>query len=130
MGMSKLLTSDSLKYYLTGESVMTRPTGWELSLHTDDPGEDGLDNEVGDATYERQSVSFEMETSAFGEPYAQNDSLVAFPPADAAYTVTHMVVWDTSGTVLVIQPLRVARTIAATEQAQVAPGEIKIGVVA
>lgn len=130
MGMSKLLTGDSLAYYLTNEPVMVRPTGWELSLHTGDPGIDGTANEVGDTAYERQSITFEPMTTALGDPYAQNDAMISFPTADSGYTVTHMVVWDNNGNVLVIQSLRVPKTIAPSEQAQIAPGEFKIGDIA
>lgn len=128
MGMSSLLTEDSLKYYLTSDVVMARPTGWELSLHTDDPGIDGDDNEVADTGYARQGVSFEMQTNTLSEPFAQNDTLVVFPPADDGYTITHVVVWDVLGMPLVIQRLQTPKTIITNEQAQVAPSEIKIGV--
>lgn len=128
MGMSRAVVEDSLLYYLTTENVSTRPDTWEISLHTGDPGVDGDANEVADANYERQGVVFDLHTTPLGEPYVQNTALVVFPAADADYEVTHIAVWDATGEIpLVIQPLQIPKTIAATEQAQVAPGEIKIG---
>ena len=106
---------------------MPRPTGWEISLHTGDPGVDGLDNEVADVEYARQSVEFVVDDTSPDTPFAQNDTHVVFPPAAEEYTVTHLVVWDTDGNILVPQPLRVPRTILVAEQAQIATGEIKIG---
>lgn len=129
MGMSILLTRESLKYYLTTDATMTRPTGWEVSLHTGDPGVDGLDNEVEDATYTRQTVVLGVEDTSFGEPVAQNTDLIVFPAATEAYTVTHLVLWDTAGNILVPQALRATKTIQPAEQAQISPGEIKIGAI-
>lgn len=127
MGMSRTVTEDSLTYYLTGESVLPRPTAWEMSLHTGAPGVDGLDNEVEDAAYERQGITFEVDYTATGDPFAQNDGMVVFPLADSGYTVTHIALWSDAGTLIVTQPLRTPKVIATAEQAQVAPGEIKIG---
>lgn len=129
MGMSVLLTRESLKYYLTVESTMARPTGWEISLHTGDPGVDGLDNEVEDVAYARQPVDFALDDTSPDTPFAWNTTQVVFPPAEEEYTVTHLVVWDTDGNILVPQSLRVPKTILVAEQAQIATGEIKIGAV-
>jgi len=129
MGMSALLTEDSLTYYLTAGSVITRPVAWEISLHSDDPGVDGTGNEITDANYARQSIDFVVDTTDPAAPFAENDVLVEYPVADADYSVTHIVIWDSLGNILVPQPLRVPKTILATEQAQIAAGEIKIGAV-
>lgn len=129
MGMSALLTEDSLTYYLTTGSVITRPVAWEISLHSADPGVDGTANEVTDANYERQAIDFTVDITDPDVPFAENDALIEYPAADANYDVTHIVIWDSLGNVLVPQPLRVPKTVLATEQAQIAAGEIKIGAV-
>lgn len=126
MGMSRYLTRESLRYYLTAEPATPRPTTWELSLHSDDPGVDGTNNEIDDTAYARQAIAFEELDNAWGEPYAQNDGEVAFPPADGPYTATHLVVWG-DNEALIVQALRTPRIIGATEQAIVATGEIRIG---
>lgn len=122
MGMSKLLTEDSLKYYLTDEAVMARPVGWELSLHTGDPGVDGTANEVTDSAYARQSIVFSVTDAV-----AENSAEIIFPAAAASYTVSHICVWDDTGSLLVSQMLRAPKTIAASGTAYVAQGEIRIG---
>lgn len=127
MAMSPWLVKDSLTYYLTGDVVATRPTGWELSLHVGAPGPDGTDNEVDDANYVRQSVTLEVDESDPLRPFAQNDTDVIFPAAAVGYTVTHLVVWDSNGNALTIQPLRTPKLIAATESATLATGELVIG---
>ena len=129
MGMSALLTKDSLTYYLTTGIVIDRPVGWEISLHDGDPGVDGTANEITDANYVRQEIDFAIDDTDPAAPFAENDALVSFPAADAGYDVTHIVVWDSLGNILVPQSLRAPKSILATEQAQIAAGEIKIGAV-
>lgn len=129
MGMSRLLTEDSLKYYLTSDAVMARPVGWELSLHSGDPGDDGDYNEVDDSTYERQPIQFEVGVSGYGYPLAQNTTAVEFPEAGEGYEVTHIVVWDTTGAMLLSQSLREPRVVPEGGQVMVASGEIKIGAI-
>lgn len=129
MGMSALLTEDSLTYYLTTGSVITRPSGWEISLHSAAPGVNGTANEITDANYARQAIAFTVDTTDPQAPFAENNALIEYPAAAGTYTVTHIVIWDSSGNILVPQSLRVPKTILATEQAQIAVGEIKIGAV-
>lgn len=128
MGMSIELTAESLRYYLTTEPVAPRPTGWEISLHTGAPGIDGSDNEVTDSTYARQPISFEVVETDPAQPRAINSEVVVFPAASAGFDVSHIVIWDTDGGMQISQSLRAVKHIAPAEQAQVAPGEITIGV--
>ena len=128
MAMSPLLVKDSLIYYLTGDLVtISRPTGWEISLHSGAPGPDGTENEVTDANYTRQPVTFAVDDSNPLRPFAHNDDDVIFPDADNSYTVTHIVVWDAGGNILTNQPLRTPKLIAAEEPATLATGELVIG---
>lgn len=127
MGMSVLLTSDSLRYYLTDEPVMGRPTGWELALHFAPPGVDGTNNEVADINYARQEITLALDESEADRPFAHNDGEFVFPAADDAYTVTHVTVWDTAGNLLIVQSLQAPKTILAEGQARIADGEIRIG---
>lgn len=127
MGMSALLTSDSLRYYLTDEPIMGRPTGWELALHVGAPGVAGTDNEVADLNYARQTITMALDETEVDKPYAYNAGEVLFPVADDTYAVTHVTLWDTAGNLLVVQSLRAPKTILAAGQARIADGEIRIG---
>ena len=127
--MSALVTKDSLTYYLTDGTVLDRPIAWEISLHTDAPGYEGLDNEVDDVDYVRQAITFVLDETDPERPFVENTALIEFPEAVVDYTVTHIVVWDSLGNIQTIQSLREPKIILATEQAQIAAGEIKVGVV-
>lgn len=129
MGMTPVLTKDSLTYYLTTAAPADRPESWELSLHSAAPGPLGEDNEVTDAAYVRQPISFTVDETDPDRPFAYNDSLISYPPADDAYQVTHIVVWDAAGTPLVTQSLRAPRDVPQGGQVEVAPSEILIGVI-
>lgn len=126
MAMSPAVLADSLAYYLTTDSPITRPTAWTLSLHTAAPGSDGTANEVTDSGYARESASFVVDVSDPDAPFAENDALVTFDAAVVAYTVTHVVVWGDS-TPLVIQALQTDKVINIGEQAQFAIGELVVG---
>lgn len=127
MGMSALLTSDSLRYYLTDEPVMGRPTGWELALHFGPPGIGGTGNEVADLNYARQMITMALDETEADKPYAYNVGEILFPVADDTYVVSHVTVWDTGGNLLIVQSLRAPKTILADGQARIADGEIRIG---
>ncbi len=124
MPMSQSATSDSLKYYLTNVSVLSRPVAWTVSLHTGDPGAGGTANEVGDSGYARQSIGF----TVVGQ-VASNTATVTFPAAVLAYNVTHVVVWGGANP-LVIQALRTTKSIAPGVQATIAAGELTVGGIA
>lgn len=129
MAMSADLIAVSLAYYFTANAPQSRPTTWQLSLHTAAPGPSGSGNEVTDSAYVRQSVTFsdpDLANPLF--PLVSNNVLVSFPAAMAAYTVTHVVVWDVMrGTPLVIQRLTADKAVPVGSKAQLAIGEFKIG---
>lgn len=126
MAMSPDIFADSLTYYLTTGSPITRPTAWTVSLHTAAPGSDGTANEVGDSGYARLSVTFTLDVSDPDAPFVSNSALLAFGAAVAAYTVTHVVVWGDT-TPVVIEALRTEKVINIGEQAQFAIGELVVG---
>ena len=125
MAMSKALLEGTLTRYLTTGTPETRPTAWEISLHTGDPGDDGLDNEVSDTADVRQAVS--MTVTGGAEPKASNAAIVAFPAAATGFAVTHVVIWGDGTMPLDIQQLRTSRVIAVGEPATFAVGEYTIG---
>lgn len=61
-----------------------------LSLHTDDPGEDG-ESEIEGGSYERQAVNFAMLRNL--TPEARSEELVQFSNMPSA-TITHLGLWD------------------------------------
>lgn len=121
MAMSDYTTEDSLKYHLTAGAVGTRPTAWELSLHTGDPGTDGTANEVADSGYARQTIAFTVTG-----PAAENSALVTFPAAVEGFTATHLVVWGDSDP-RIIQALKTPKVIAIGNSATLAAGELTVG---
>ena len=128
MSMSPAITLDSLRYYLTSSSVSPRPSAWAVSLHTGAPGNAGAANEVTDPNYARQSVGFIVDNVDASAPFASNASTVTFAAAGTGYTAAYAVVWSVSNNIpLVIQRLVTDKVIAAGEQAQFSPGELKIG---
>lgn len=124
MSMTNAVLVDSLKYYLTSQSPVTRPTTWQVHLHTADPGT-GTANEVTDSGYAAQTVTFDFDGTGLN---VVNQADLNFGTASAGYTVTHVSVWDqTNGTPLVTQKLTTSKTVAAAAQAIMAAGELKIG---
>lgn len=128
MSMSPAILLDSLGYYFTGATVGSRPTSWSVSLHTAAPGNSGTGSEVGDSAYARQPATFALNTADSAAALAFNTANIAFAAAATGYTATHAVVWDVNNNrPLVVQRLATDKVIAAGEQAQFAPGELKIG---
>lgn len=113
MPIPKARAGNQLKYHFTGDTVLARPTSWEVSLHTGNPV---LGNEVDVAdipSYERQTATFEYDEVADGgsedRARVRNDVLVEWAPVDAGspqVNITHVAVWDASaGTLLGYGPL-------------------------
>lgn len=127
MGMSAYAKLETLLYMLTTDAVDTRPTSWEVSLHTADPGTDGTANEVTDANYVRQAVTFVADVTDPVTPFLENSAIITYPSADTGFVATHFVVWDNADNPHVIQQLRVAKTIAIGEAATFAAGDLTVG---
>jgi hypothetical protein len=126
--MSPAIAQDSLSYYFTADSVSTRPSGWEISLHTGNPGDAGLANEVADSAYARRPATFRIEAADAAAPQAENAETIAFASAVDGYTVTHVVIWETAnGRPLAIQRLITEKAIPAGSPAQFLPGELIVG---
>lgn len=92
MASNPTFEQETLKYWFTTEVLGTRPTTWEVALHSGDPGT-GSDNELTDANYVREAASFEV--VADGDGYiARNDADVVFPALAAGVTVHYLSVRD------------------------------------
>lgn len=78
-------------FAFNGESI-TRPTGWWVALHSQDPGVDGDVGECVGAGYSRAQATF----SASDDGRVANDTAdVEFPVSLSAWgTMTHISVWD------------------------------------
>ncbi len=128
MAMSPAATLSSLTYYLTSGSTPVRPGSWTISLHSGNPGTAGTANEVTDPNYARQSGQFSIDNSDPAAPFAANSAAISYPAAQSSYSVSYIVVWDsTNNQPLVIQRLVTDKVIAAGEPAQFAVGTLKIG---
>lgn len=90
------------------------PANLYLALHTADPTETGAVAEMttgSDSAYARQSITFANASNG----QCLSDAVVSHTPAfgAAAYTVTHVSIWDaaTSGNCIMYGALAVPRTI-------------------
>lgn len=127
MAAPKYSSEQFVKFFFTGEAVNDRPIGWELALHTGNPGE-GSQNEVSSYSYERSSISFSTEDKG-GYWEASNTHDVTFPVADEgeSYTVTHYTVRDTAtGDCLAIGELPVPVVVAEGTVITFPAGRIKV----
>lgn len=108
MAAPKYGSEQYVKQFFTTDSVAARPTGWEIALHSGNPGA-GDANEVSGGSYVRQSVTFAAsDQGGYWEGASESD--VIFPAASVgqSYTVTHYTVRDTaSGECLAIAALPV-----------------------
>lgn len=94
MGVFSTWLKTALVDWAFGGANPTRPTGWEVSLHTGDPGAAGTANEVGGGVgYARRPATF----TAAAAGAATNTATITFGPASGAGfgTVTFAAVWDT-----------------------------------
>lgn len=96
MSASENLSLQALSYYFTTDAVDARPTTWNVSLHSGDPGPLGADNRItvaDDANYADQSATFA--SSDQGDYYrVANTAAINFPVAATAYSATHAVIRD------------------------------------
>lgn len=125
LSMTTFAANLALAFMFTGGTA-TRPTVWYAALHTADPGAEGTANEVlvaSDADYVRKQVTFSTPASR----QSTNSADLTFTPAigAAAYTVTHMSVWDaaTGGNCLSSAAMLVSRTIDSTSPLVIATGD-------
>ena len=123
MGMTLSARNQTLGYLLTTGSVPTRPTSWQVCLHSGDPGDTGL-NEVADANYVRQAATFDADLV---DGAVSNDAEIVFPAADAGYTFSFISVVDNAGNFLLKQALPATRSITAGNSPRIATGELIIG---
>jgi hypothetical protein len=120
-------TSLILDWLLTAGAV-TRPTSWNIGLHSAYPGDDGSANEIttgDDSNYVRKTTGFKTAVTLAGsDTYTKNDvDSVWTPGAGANYTAPFIVTWDalTSGNalaVLVCDPVKIgiaAQTLSVAE---------------
>lgn len=123
MGMTLSARNQTLGYLLTTDSVPTRPTSWQVCLHSGDPGDTGL-NEVADANYARQAVTFDADLV---DGAVSNDAEIVFPAAAAGYTFSFISVVDNAGNFLLKQALPATRSITAGNSPRIATGELIVG---
>ena len=103
MAAPKHSSEQFVKFFFTTSVVESRPTEWEIALHTGSPGA-GDAQEVSSYSYQREDATFTAsDKGSYWE--AENDTDISFPVADTgeSYTVTHYTVRDkTSGECLAI----------------------------
>ena len=91
-------SKEYVRHFFTSESVDSRPSSWEVALHTGNPGT-GDDYEVNEYSYSRQEATFSSYLHDSGKFYeAGNDSDIEFPEAEHGedFTVTHYTVRNRS----------------------------------
>lgn len=120
----------ALKYLLTTDATITRPTAWFVGLFTAAPSDTGGGTEVSGGNYARQPVTFSV--AAAGSPAtttATNTATITFPTANANWgTITHVGVFTlvTSGTLLFHGAVTVSKTIESGDTFQITAGNLSI----
>lgn len=104
-----------LTFLFTADAISTRPTGWYLAIHTDDPGETGANNELtGGAdfpSYARQAITFPTPVADAGQVPSSNSP--SFTCDGTGFTATHVSIWDAAsgGNCLIKGQMLASRTI-------------------
>jgi len=121
-----------LNWMFTDASAPSRPTAWQVSLHTGDPGETGLTAEVlvsADADYTRKAITFA--DSVAGSSCLSELAVTHTPASGAtAYTVTHVTVHATApdAVALISGALQVPQLIDNSNPLSLSVGEIVIAI--
>lgn len=112
--------------FLFSNKTITRPTAWYVAIHTADPTETGAVAEMTtgtDADYVRKAITF---ADAVSGSCLSESALTWTPASGAAYTVTHVSLWDalTSGNCISSGALAVARAINNSTPLTIAIGDL------
>lgn len=110
--------------------TFTSPAIVYVALHTADPTDAPLSNEVSGNAYARVSV-----TAGFNAPsngVTQNTNAINFPtPTGSGWgTITHASIWDasSSGNMLMSGPLSQSKSIAPGDTVRFNPGDLVVSV--
>ena len=132
MSKSNFAEVETLKYLLTNGAMGTRPTAWFVSLHTADPTDAGGSEVTGAGytNYARVAVTFAAPTSVDSGPSTTtNTTAVTFPAlTGTGVSFSHYGIYSasTGGNLLYKGALGLPKTLAATEVASFAIGEILV----
>lgn len=85
-----------VKWLVGGEDMPTAHSNIYVSLHTDDPTNDGTENEVTAESYDRAETTADTDWTITGNSF-ENAVEIAFPEAEESWgNVSHFVIWDGS----------------------------------
>ena len=122
---SNYLETATLNSFLTA-AVIARPTAWAVSLHTGDPGETGVSNEVaGGIGYSRQAITWNTPSAGV----LTNAVVAAFGPATSGWgTVSAIGIWETApgANFLYLGSLDVFRVVASGESFELLAESIQV----
>ncbi len=100
MAAPEHISKQFVKFFFTSETAESRPSSWEIALHTGNPGADGESNEVSGLSYSRQPVDFETypdpEGGGFWEAQNTDDVTFAAGQSGDSYRVSHYTIRDGS----------------------------------
>lgn len=84
------------EWWADGESFPAPPTNVYVGLHTADPGNDGSNNELDAADYERaETAAADWTVSSEAPTEVENVNEIQFPVAESNWgDVTHTSLWD------------------------------------
>lgn len=119
--------------WLLTTGAATRPTSWNLGLHSADPGDDGSANEIttgDDSNYVRKVSGFNTAVTLTGsDTYTKNNTdSVWTPGAGANYTAPFVGVWDalTTGNSLAVLACDPVKIGLAAQTLSVAENELSV----
>jgi hypothetical protein len=114
-----------LKYSLTTDATITRPTAWYIGLHTADVTDAGTGTEVTGNGYARTAVTFTVTNDT-----ATNSATVTFPTASGGSwgTVSHLGIWSatTAGTLYYHGALTASKSVADGDTFTIQSGALTI----
>lgn len=118
--------------FLTNRAGWTAPTTWYISLHTDDPGADGTENEISGMGYTRKSVAANSgQWTAPSAGVVENINNLAWSAASGDWTtITHFAIHtaSTGATGYIKQALVTPIPIPNGAFFQFAPGKLRVSV--
>ena len=120
-GFSDSVENDVLDHMLGNAAWTYSPTQRVIALHTGDPGEDGLSNEVSGGSYSRQNADF----SSASLGLSSNIDTVTFSDMPASI-ITHASIWY-STTFLCCGALLSQISLDSGQEIYFNPGDIEVG---
>lgn len=129
MSSKSAYLEQALLNHVLRNTTYTSPTTVYVALFTSNPDEDASGTEVSGGSYARESVAFDAPVDQSPGYRCVNSALISFTtPTGSWGTVTHWAIFDavSSGNMLYYGAFDTSRSIAASDDVEIAAGTLKI----